>query len=82
MRNRRKSRDHLYYSIVEVGQNIKKSLVDLLTLGLRKGNVKRETEPPFVAAKINAITTNYGLMVSLFNGISTFVGYLMPKPFS
>ena len=24
----------------------------------------------------------YGLMVSLFNGISTVVGYLMPKPFS
>ena len=22
------------------------------------------------------------VMVSLFNGISTFVGYLMPKPFS
>ena len=23
-----------------------------------------------------------GLVVSLFNGISTFVGYFMPKPFS
>ena len=23
-----------------------------------------------------------GWLVSLFNGISTFVGYLMPKPFS
>ena len=27
-------------------------------------------------------TKSFGLVSSLFNGISTFVGYLMPKPFS
>ena len=27
-------------------------------------------------------TLNRSVSVSLFNGISTFVGYLMPKPFS
>ena len=41
---------------------------------------KRETEFLLIAAQNNAIRTNYGL-VSLFNGISTIVCYLMPKPF-
>ena len=54
-----------------------------------KGNLKRETESLLIAAQNNAKRTNYikteidlqqrfGL-VSLFNGISTFEGYLMPK---
>ena len=32
-------------------------------------------------AMLQVIETRFGL-VSLFNGISTFVGYLMPKPLS
>ena len=32
-------------------------------------------------SKSTDIINHFGL-VSLFNGISTFVGYLMPKPFS
>ena len=34
------------------------------------------TEAPFM------ITCSWFGLVSLFDGISTFVGYLMPKPFS
>ena len=35
----------------------------------------------FKAQGLKSIPTPFGL-VSLFNGISTFVGYLMPKQFS
>ena len=52
---------------------------------LRKRNFEREIRSLLMAAQGSAIRTNHikaiGL-VSLSNGISIFVGYLMPKPFS
>ena len=36
-----------------------------------------------ISPKVNAIVQlEFDGLVSLFNGISTFLGYLMPKPFS
>ena len=84
--NQRKSKDHPDYSIVEISQNTQKSPEDLKRFAITQNPVndylqtlvwKTQGDPLRIVQK----TDFYGL-VSLFNGISTFVDYLMPKPFS
>ena len=47
----------------------------------KKEEKQRRTEDKKIEYDENQKKVRFGL-VSLFNGISTFVGYLMPKPFS
>ena len=48
-------------------------------LGKRKEKIKRKKKRERKGCQKGK---RFGFLVSLFNGISTFVGYLMPKLFS
>ena len=65
--NKRTSGDHPNYSIIEIGQNTER-LEETCCLGNS-------------SEKLSANVGLVGWLVGLFNSISTFVGYLMPKPF-
>ena len=48
----------------------------------RKGLIRRKTNQSTNKQYATIPPLNWFGLVSLFNGISNFVGYLMPKPFS
>ena len=65
-------------------QLIKKPIIILLTTQKKKTKEKFSAlyeVPSCIKKKCTPCQWSLGL-VTLFNGISTFVGYLMPKPFS
>ena len=61
-----------------VAPNVKKTLYKIwLSKSWDKYNINYIG---YFGANLNQLDFNW--LVSLFNGISAFVGYLMPKPFS
>ena len=98
--SRRTSGDHPNDSVVDNGQNTKKSPGDLGRLAVTRTPVKNHRLTPMWKAynewiiimrlavtqtpvKDHQLTLMWKtLKLSLFNGVSTFVGYLMPKLFS